>query len=122
MLVDAELAAVIRGAATLLPRLWRAIERCRTDPDPRADLAVECGDLVRSYLALSLRLRALPATELVLRVDRLLNCQLEVANAASVLAFRVHDSRWPALAEGFGDGRGSSADDLLDLAAAVSRG
>jgi hypothetical protein len=121
VLVDAELAEIIRGGATLLPRLWRAIDRCRTEPDPRADLAVECGDLVRSYLQLSLRIRRLPQSELARRVDRLLNCQLEMANAASTLAFRVHDSRWQALAACFGDGRGSSADDLIDLAAAVSR-
>ena len=120
-MVDAELADVIRGGATLLPRLWRAIERCRTDPAPKGDLARECGNLVRAYIELSDRLRFLPRSEIVDRVDRMLICQMHTAAQASYLAFRVHDSRWPALAARFGDGQGPVADELLYLAAEVSR-
>ena len=121
MVVDAELADVIRGGATLLPRLWRAIERCRTDPAPKGELARECGNLVRAYIDLSDRLRFLPRSEIVERVDRMLICQMHTAAQASSLAFRVHDSRWPALAARFGDGQGPVADELLYLAAEVSR-
>jgi hypothetical protein len=119
--VDAELADIIRGGASLLPRMWRAIERCRTDPAPKGDLARECGNLVRAYTELSERARQLPSTELVQRVDRMLTCQLHTAAQASSLAFRVHDSRWPALAARFGDGQGPVSDELLYLAAEVSR-
>lgn len=118
---DAELAEIIRAGATLLPRMWRVIERCRTEPAPRGDLAAECGDLVRAYTQLSERARQLPATEHTRRVDRLLDCQLHTAAYASALAFRVHDAAWPTLAARFGDGRGPVADELLDLAAEVSR-
>jgi hypothetical protein len=122
LVVDAELADVICGGAALLPRMWRAIERCRTDPSPKGELARECGNLVRAYVELSERARLLTQTELVVRVDRMLVCQMHTAAQASSLAFRVHDSRWPALAARFGDGQGPVADELLYLAAEVSRG
>ena len=113
--VDPGLADAIRGGASLLPRMRVAIERCRTEPAPKGDLAREC-----AYTALSEKVRELPATELGAHVDCLLNCQLEIAGMAATLAFRVHDETWPLLAARFGDGA-TSGDELLYLAAAVSR-
>ncbi len=117
--VDPRLADVIRGGASLLPRMQRAIDRCRTEPSPKGDLARECGELRHAYTALSETVRALPSTELGARVDRLLSCQLEVAANAANLAFRIHDENWPALAARFGDGT-AAGDQLLYLAAVVS--
>ena len=119
--MDSELAAIIRGGATLLPRMRRAIERCRTDPAPKGDLARECGELVHAYTALSERARQLPASELADRVDRILTCQLETVAQAASLAFRIHDAGWRALAARFGDGQGPVADELLRLAAETAR-
>ena len=118
--VDPRLADAIRGGASLLPRMRVAIDRCRTEPAPKGDLARECGDLVHAYTALSERVRELPRTELSAQVDRLLSCQLEIAGNAARLAFRIHDENWPALAARFGDGA-VVGDELLYLAAAVSR-
>lgn len=118
--VDPRLADVIRGGASLLPRMRVAIERCRTERSPKSDLARECGDLVHEYTALSERLRALPSTDLGAQVDRLLNCQLEIAGSAAQLAFRLHDESWPSLAARFGDGV-AVGDELLYLAAALTR-
>jgi hypothetical protein len=120
VVVDTELADIIRGGASLLPRTWRAIERCRTDPAPKGELARECGSLVREYTDLSDRARLLPRTDLADRVDRMLTCQMHTVAQASALAFRIHDSRWPSLAARFGDGQGQVSDDLLYLAAQVS--
>ena len=118
--MDSRLVEVIRGGASLLPRMRVAIERCRTEPSPKGDLARECGDLVRAYTALSERVRDLPKTAFGNHVDRLLCCQLEIAGNAAYLAFRIHDENWPALAARFGDGS-ASGDELLYLAAEVSR-
>jgi hypothetical protein len=118
--VDPRLADAIRGGASLLPRMRIAIDRCRTEPSPKGDLARECGDLVQAYTALSERVRQLPRTELGAQVDRLLSCQLQIAGNAAYLAFRIHDENWAALAARFGDG-GVVGDELLYLAAAVSR-
>lgn len=96
-----------------------AINRCRTEPSPKGDLARECGDLVQAYTALSQRVRELPATDLGAQVDRLLSCQLEIAGNAAYLAFRIHDENWPSLAARFGDGV-RAGDELLYLAAAVT--
>ena len=116
-----ELTEIVRAAAGLLPRTWRAIARCRTDPDPGGDLARECGGVVREYVALWERLQALPPDDLSRRVGRLLRCQMELTAQASNLAFRIRDDAWPRMAAHFGDGQGAAADELLYLAAALSR-
>jgi hypothetical protein len=117
---EPELADAIRGGASLLPRMRVALERCRTEPAPKGDLARECGSLVSAYTELSQRVRALPRSELADRVDRLFTCQLEIAGQAAHLAFSVHGASWPALAARFGDGS-YVADELLYLAAEISR-
>jgi hypothetical protein len=116
-----ELTEIVRAAASLLPRTRRAIARCRTDPDPGGELARECGDVVREYVALWERLQVLPRDELSHRVARLLRCQMELIAQASHLAFRIHDETWPRMAAHFGDGQGAAADELLYLAADLSR-
>ena len=118
--VDPRLVDAVRGGASLLPRLRLVIDRCRTEPSPKGDLARECGELRHAYTALSERVRALPPTDLGAQVDRLLSCQLEVAANAAYLAFRIHDENWPTLAARFGDGT-AAGDELLYLAAAMSR-
>jgi hypothetical protein len=117
---DAELGAVVRRAASLLPAVARAVERCRTDPDPGQDLARACGSLVSRYGALREELSALPATALRDRVDRMLHLQQRIVAVASQLAFRPRSPRWPQLARSFGDGLTDSADELLALAARCS--
>lgn len=117
--VDPRLVDAIRGGASLLPRMRVAIDRCRTEPAPKGDLARECGDLVQAYTTLSQLVRELPRTDLATQVDCLLSCQLLIAGNAASLAFRVHDENWPSLAARFGDGV-AAGDELLYLAAAMT--
>lgn len=121
MPVHPELTEIVRAAASLLPRTRRAIARCRTEAEPGGDLARECGGVVREYVALWERLERVPPDELSHRVGRLLACQMELTSQAAHLAFRVRDEAWPMLAARFGDGQGSVADELLYLAADLSR-
>lgn len=120
MLVDAELTRVIYDGAALLPRAWRAIDRCRTEPDPRGDLAVECGALVNSFVRLADDAADLAPSVVRSRVIELLNCQLEIVSAAAKLAFCQHGPAWPALAARFGDGRGPLSEELLQMAIDIS--
>jgi hypothetical protein len=69
---DAELRDIVREAATLLPPVVAVVERCRTEPDPRQDLARACGAVISSYAALRERLRSIPTSPLVTRVDNML--------------------------------------------------
>ncbi len=115
--VDGELADIIRYGAGMLDDVEDAVRRCRTEPDPGADLAKTCGTLVSGYLTLRRRLGALPATPLSLRVDQLLKYALLLTDQASLLAFRPRDEHWQRLADEFGDGLGAPADELRALAA-----
>lgn len=114
---DAELRAIVRQAATLLPAVVTSVERCRTDPDPGQDLARQCGRLGSQFAALRERLWSLPRSELVERVDTMLRLEQRVVHEASRLAFRPHTDRWFRVAASFGDGLTDSADELLHLAA-----
>ena len=112
-----EVRVVVRAAATLLPRVWMIVERCRTEPDPGRDLARTCGSLSSCYNDLLERLLLLPSTELTERVDLLLRHELRLIREASLLAFRPHGPRWKGVAAAFGDGQTECSDELLQLAA-----
>lgn len=118
--VDPELAEVIRAGAKLLPAVDRAIEHCRTVPDPGGGLAQECGDLVSAYLGLRKQVWKMPTSALVQKVEQLLNYEQQILQQASLLAFRPHDKYWVRLAKDFGASGGPS-DELIQLAAEVSR-
>lgn len=115
--VDGELRDVVRQAAGLLPTLVALVERCRTEPDPRPDLACACGSLISAYGALRERLRALPPSPLADRVDTLIYTEQRIVDEAALLAFRPHTDRWHGVAKAFGDGQTASSDELLLLAA-----
>jgi hypothetical protein len=108
---------VVRRGATLLPQVVSVVERCRTEPDPRQDLARACGTLVSEYGQLRERLAELTLTPFIERVDCILYLQQRVVDEAAHLAFRPRSDRWARAAQSFGDGLTSSADELLALAA-----
>ncbi len=108
---------VARSGATLLPQVVAVVERCRTDPDPRQDLARACGTLISEYGQLRARLAELTLTPLIERIDCILHLQQRVVDEAAHLAFRPRPDRWAQVAQSFGDGLTNSADELLALAA-----
>lgn len=114
---DAAVREVVREAATLLSPLAAVVARCRTEPDPRQDLARACGALVSAYGALRERLCALPQEPLVVRLDNMLYLQQRIVDEAAHLAFRPHGERWAKIAAAFGDGLTDSSDELLMMAA-----
>jgi hypothetical protein len=108
---------VVRQAATLLPRVVAVVERCRTESDPRQDLARACGTLIDEYGRLRDRLADLTTTSLIERIDAMLYLEQRVVDEAAHLAFQPRSDRWARVARSFGDGLTSSADELLALAA-----
>jgi hypothetical protein len=108
---------VVRSGATLLPQVVAVVELCRTDPNPRQDLARACGTLIGEYGQLRERLAELTCTPLIKRIDCILYLQQRVVDEAAHLAFRPRSDRWARAAQSFGDGLTSSADELLALAA-----
>ena len=118
---DDLVADVVRRAATLLPVVAAVVERCRTEPDPRQDLARACGALVDEYGRLRTELAGLTPSPLVERVDQMLFLEQRIVDEAAHLAFRPRSPHWARLARSFGDGLTGSADELLALAAALPR-
>ena len=108
---------VVRQGATLLPQVASVVERCRTEPDPRQDLARACGTLMSQYGRLRERLAELTPTPFIEHLDCILYLQQRIVDEAAHLAFRPRSHRWARAARSFGDGLTSSADELLALAA-----
>lgn len=118
--VSAELAEVIAAGSALIPDVELVVARCRTEPDPGRDLAVECGRIASAYFALRKRLWPMPKSELRDTIEGLLNYQQQLVEQASMLAYRPHDSHWDRLASRFGAGGGAPADELARLADQIS--
>ncbi|MGH8962138.1 MAG: hypothetical protein ACRDWT_13285 [Jatrophihabitantaceae bacterium] len=114
---DAGLRDIVREAASLLPAVVAAVERCRTEFDPRQDLARVCGALTSAFGSLRNRLEAVPSSPLVDRIDTMLYLEQRIVTEAARLAFRAHNDRWSSVARAFGDGLTESSDELLLLAA-----
>lgn len=114
---DARLRDIVREAAALLTPMVAVVERCRTEPNPRQDLARACGAVISSYGVLRERLWSIPTSPLVTRVDDILYVEQRIVDEAARLAFRPHTDRWFKVAKAFGDGLTDSADELLVLAA-----
>lgn len=114
---DAVLRDIVREAATLLSLVVAVVERCRTEPDPRQDLARACGAVITSYGELRERLWAIPQSPLVARVDAMLYFEQRIVDEAARLAFRPHTDHWSKAAKAFGDGLTYTSDELLRLAA-----
>jgi hypothetical protein len=116
---DVLLPSVVRRAASLLPALVDAVERCRTDPDPGQALARACGALISAMGRLRDDLWLVPRSPRVEYVDRLLYSQQRIVEEASLLAFRPRSPNWSRVANSFGDGLTDASDELLDLAATL---
>jgi hypothetical protein len=114
---DARLRDIVREGAALLTPMVAVVERCRTEPNPRQDLARACGALISSYGALRERLWSIPTSPLVTRVDDILYLEQRIVDEAARLAFRPHTHGWFKVAKAFGDGLTDSSDELLLLAA-----
>jgi hypothetical protein len=114
---DAGLRDIVREAATLLSPVVAVVERCRTEPNPRQDLARACGAVISSFGLLRERLWSMPASPMVTRVDTMLYVEQRIVDEAARLAFRPHTDQWSKAARAFGDGLTGSSDELLLLAA-----
>jgi hypothetical protein len=112
-----DLCVVVRQAAMLLPRLTELVHRCRTEPDPGAELARSCGALASAWTRLSEQVQQAGPSAATLHLEQLLRVQQRITVEASQLAFREHTPRWERVAAAFGDGLTDAADELLLLAA-----
>lgn len=112
---EQELCEIIRAAATMVPEASSLVHRCRTEEQPRQELAVACGRVAPAYFVLRERVRDLASTPQTKHAEQLLNFQQQILEQASMLAFRPRDGHWQDLARRFGEDTSAPAEELLRL-------
>src|SRR6266571_1507757 len=110
---DPELCAIIRRAATLLPRVYAGNARATRSDEPRGEFGKTLYDLTSEFYDMRKTLWRRPSSPLADEVEQLLNFHQQ----AGLLAFRPRSEHWAAIAARFGDGWADSSHRLVELAA-----